>query len=144
VAHAKRHGAPLSLMLIDIDHFKKVNDTYGHPAGDRILRGVSAVVSPALRREDVFARFGGEEFAVLVRSADLSTAMDLAQRLRRTIEESTFDSDGTTIRVTISAGVASLAPLDPKTSATLIAAADAALYRAKHRGRNRVEAHEGG
>lgn len=142
VAHARRHGAPLSLMLIDIDHFKRVNDTYGHPAGDRILRGVSSVASPALRREDVFARFGGEEFAVLVRAADLPTAVDLAERLRRTIEESMFESDGTPIRVTISAGVASLQSLSQKTSAVLIAEADAALYRAKHGGRNRVEAQQ--
>jgi diguanylate cyclase (GGDEF)-like protein len=139
VAHARRYHQHLSLLLFDIDHFKAVNDTYGHPSGDRILRGVASVVTSAVRREDVFARYGGEEFGVLARSTDLSTAVDLAERLRRTVETGHFDAEGTVIPVTISVGVASLTQLPERTAAALVAAADEALYRAKAAGRNRVE-----
>jgi diguanylate cyclase (GGDEF)-like protein len=153
VAHAKRYHQHLSLLLFDIDHFKKVNDTWGHPAGDCILRGVAAAVAAALRREDVFARYGGEEFAVLARSTDAATAVELAQRLRHTVETASFDTDRGPLRVTISVGVASLRPEargqergleaqgPERTAAALVAAADQALYRAKADGRNRVEAH---
>jgi diguanylate cyclase (GGDEF)-like protein len=139
VAHAKRYHQHLSLLLFDIDHFKQVNDTYGHPAGDRILRGVASVVAPALRREDVFARYGGEEFAVLARSAELPMAIELAQRLRHVVEAASFETDRGPLRVTISVGVASLAQVSDRTAAALLAAADEALYRAKAAGRNRVE-----
>jgi diguanylate cyclase (GGDEF)-like protein len=139
VAHARRYHQHLSLLLFDIDHFKAVNDTYGHPSGDHILRGVASVVTSAVRREDVFARYGGEEFGVLARSTDLSTAVDLAERLRRTVETGHFDAEGTVIPVTISVGVASLTQLPERTAAALVAAADEALYRAKAAGRNRVE-----
>ncbi|MCC7043117.1 MAG: diguanylate cyclase [Acidobacteria bacterium] len=139
VAHAKRYHQHLSLLLFDIDHFKQVNDTYGHPAGDRILRGVASVVAPALRREDVFARYGGEEFAVLARSAELPMAIELAQRLRHVVEAASFETDRGPLRVTISVGVASLAQVTERTAAALLAAADEALYRAKAAGRNRVE-----
>jgi len=139
VAHARRHRQQLSLLLFDIDHFKKVNDTHGHLAGDRILRGVASVVAPAVRREDVFARYGGEEFAVIARSTDLPTALDLAERLRQTVEASRFESDGTAIGVTISVGVATFAQVPEPTAAAFLAAADEALYRAKGAGRNRVE-----
>jgi diguanylate cyclase (GGDEF)-like protein len=100
---------------------------------------LSSVVSPAIRGEDVFARYGGEEFAILSRAAELPAAIVLAQRLRKTVEESTFVSDGTAIRVTISVGVATLPQVKAKTPDELIAAADGALYRAKRGGRNRVE-----
>ncbi len=138
-SYARRHNSSLSLILFDIDHFKKVNDTHGHLAGDHILSGLSSVVSPAIRGEDVFARYGGEEFAILSRAAELPAAIVLAQRLRKTVEESTFVSDGTAIRVTISVGVATLPQVKAKTPDELIAAADGALYRAKRGGRNRVE-----
>jgi len=137
--YALRHTSPLSLVLFDIDHFKQVNDTHGHLAGDRILSGLAAAVSPAIRGEDVFARYGGEEFAVLSRSAELAAAIVLGGRLRKKVEESEFVSDGTKIRVTISVGVAALPYAPARTPDELIAAADQALYRAKSGGRNRVE-----
>lgn len=142
VDHARRHGRDLSLLMLDLDHFKTVNDTYGHLAGDRILHGVAAVVAAAVRREDVFARYGGEELAVLARSADLATAVDLAQHLRRTIEASNFDCDGNGVCVTVSVGVASLTLVAEQTHTALLTAADEALYRAKGGGRNRVESNQ--
>lgn len=138
-SYARRHNSSLALVLFDIDHFKMVNDTHGHLAGDHVLSGLSSVLSPAIRGEDVFARYGGEEFAVLSRSAELPAAIILGQRLRKTVAESTFVSDGVPMRVTISVGVATLPQVPAQTPDDLIAAADEALYRAKNGGRNRVE-----
>jgi len=138
-SYARRHNSALSLVMFDIDHFKAVNDTHGHLAGDHILSALASVVTPAIRGEDVFARYGGEEFAILSRSAESPAAVALGQRLRKTVEESTFVSDGTPLRVTISVGVATLAHVDAQSPDDLIAAADDALYRAKENGRNRVE-----
>lgn len=138
-SYARRHNSALSLVIFDIDHFKAVNDTHGHLAGDHILSALASVVTPAIRGEDVFARYGGEEFAILSRSAESPAAVALGQRLRKTVEESTFVSDGKPLRVTISVGVATLAHVDAQSADDLIAAADDALYRAKDNGRNRVE-----
>ena len=140
IAHATRCGSPLSLVMFDVDHFKHVNDTLGHPAGDRILRGVAAAAAATLRHDDVLARYGGEEFAILMRSADLPSAVGLAERLRQAVEAATFDDERATARVTISLGVATLPPVAEPAAQALLAAADAALYRAKRSGRNRVEA----
>src|SRR5690606_2695640 len=144
VDHAVRHGRSLSLLLMDIDHFKQVNDTHGHLAGDAVLRGVSAVIAPVVRRGDVFARYGGEEFALIMRSAGLETAAGLAEQVRHALAERRFDSDAGVLRVTISIGVVSLAAASEGTPTGLLAAADAALYRAKRNGRNRVETYRPG
>lgn len=139
IAHVKRYNSPLTLLLFDIDHFKQVNDRLGHPAGDRILRGVSDLAAASLRSDDVLARYGGEEFAVLMPSTDLPTAIEVAERLRQRIEAATFDACGTAEGVTVSIGVATLALASEASGHALLTAADEALYRAKRRGRNRVE-----
>ena len=141
-AYAKRHRSPLTLLLFDIDHFKKINDTYGHPAGDYVLRELSALVKKTVRNEDVFARFGGEEFAILMRDVDDAKALVLAERLRRLIEGTTFEFDGTRIPVSVSIGIGTMtANTNPpvQDSADLVNRADQYLYKAKRGGRNRVE-----
>jgi diguanylate cyclase (GGDEF)-like protein len=123
--------------MLDIDHFKRINDSHGHPAGDHVLATLGQIVSSMLRVEDVFARFGGEEFAVLCRGADADNALALAERLRLGVERFAFEHQGRRIPVTISVGVA--AWFDQSDSETqLIANADEALYKAKGGGRNRV------
>ncbi len=139
VAYARRHGTPLTLLMLDIDHFKQINDTHGHPAGDSVLATLARTVTGALRTEDLFARYGGEEFCVLCRGEPLANAAVLAERLRAAIEATVFEVQKQRIRVTTSIGVAAL--LDKAEDATrLIADADAALYEAKRSGRNRIVA----
>jgi len=137
-AFARRHGSALALLLLDIDHFKRVNDQYGHPAGDAVLKAVSQRVTETLRKEDVGARFGGEEFSVLVRN-DEAGAQVLAQRLRTRIGATEIEAGDTRIRVTVSIGVAVMRKEVPyDTAASLVAAADEALYAAKRNGRDQV------
>ena len=136
-----RHSAPLSLVMFDIDHFKKVNDTYGHQAGDAVLSDLSGLMMMSLRTEDVFARYGGEEFAVICRGSDLAQGQVIGERLRRATEGRQFGYDGKVIPVTISVGLAGLPDPKIKDAAALVAAADAALYRSKQGGRNRVSVH---
>ena len=137
-AFAQRHGAPLSLILFDLDHFKQVNDTYGHLAGDRVLSMVAAAVEPIIRSEDVFARYGGEEFAVLSRSTDPPSAAVVAERIRALVEGSAFVFEGVPIAVTVSVGLSAMPNSQIHSLEDLIARADAALYAAKNAGRNRV------
>jgi diguanylate cyclase (GGDEF)-like protein len=148
VHRAERVGSPLSLLFVDLDHFKRVNDTFGHPVGDRVLchvaglmrttvEGASVVVR--LRKSDVVARYGGEEFAVLLPDARSAGAVSVAERLRAVVAESALAlDDGTRVPVTMSIGVATI-PDDAQGGEDLLRAADLALYRAKHGGRNRVE-----
>ena len=139
LAFAVRHGAPLSVALFDVDHFKKINDTFGHPAGDEVLKNVAGVLSGAVRTEDVVARYGGEEFVVVMRELDVGAARSLADRLRESIAAHLVEAAGQTIQLTVSAGVASLACCGPDASkAAIVAKADARLYQAKQGGRNRV------
>jgi two-component system, cell cycle response regulator len=137
-AFASRHSAPLALLFVDLDHFKKVNDTFGHPAGDYVLAEVSGVLQSAIRAEDVLARFGGEEFVVLCRGTERSGAVDLGERLRREIAERRYIYGGKVIPVTISVGVALMPDPTMTQPAALLAAADKALYEAKRAGRNRI------
>jgi diguanylate cyclase (GGDEF)-like protein len=134
---SERQSVPLSLLLVDIDHFKKVNDTYGHPVGDLVLRGVARILKGEIRDIDVAARYGGEEFAVILTGTDGAGAKIFAERLRKTIMEETFTADGRTLRVTASIGIAAV-PADAKTKEELIERTDQALYQAKHQGRNRT------
>jgi diguanylate cyclase (GGDEF)-like protein len=138
---AVRHTAPLAVVLFDIDHFKKVNDTYGHQAGDHVLSEISSLLMAALRAEDVFARYGGEEFAVICRGSDLSQAQVVGDRMRKAVEGKAFVFEQRTIPVTISVGIAGLPDPTVKDTHDLVALADKALYQSKHGGRNRVTVH---
>jgi diguanylate cyclase (GGDEF)-like protein len=134
---AKRHHQPLSLVMLDADNFKALNDRHGHLGGDAVLVELAAEVHRAIRTEDVFARFGGEEFAVVLRSTDVAGAAIFAERLRVAVEQQAIVHEGTPIRVTISLGVAGLSA-EHTDSLALLAAADGALYAAKRSGKNRV------
>jgi len=137
IAYAKRHDTELALLLLDIDYFKKVNDVFGHLAGDMVLRGLGEAVRQTLRVEDVFARYGGEEFAILVRGIDGQHALALAERIRLLIERTTFRHEGRALSITVSIGVASARACAGELSTDgLIASADGALYQAKADGRN--------
>jgi two-component system cell cycle response regulator len=139
---AARYERPLSLLLLDIDHFKKVNDTHGHPAGDAVLKGVAKLAQKAARDTDVAARYGGEELALILPETDARGALVIAERLRKLIEAATHASEHGPLKVTVSIGVATTskqAKAPAELPSALIEAADRALYRAKHAGRNRVE-----
>jgi len=148
IASLRRHGGNLGCILVDIDHFKRINDTYGHPAGDAAIREVAAVLRTLMRTEEVAARYGGEEFVVLLPGIDLNGAAHLAERLRHTLESTEIQTDPATLRLTASFGVSTLtehdvrshpeASADRTLAAALLARADAALYHAKQTGRNRV------
>jgi two-component system cell cycle response regulator len=127
-------------VLIDIDHFKSVNDTYGHPVGDAVLQQVAKRVAASLREVDRAARFGGEEFALIIMQADRKMAMEAARRVCAAVEADLVTVEGgPELKITVSAGAAEL-PKDAKSCADLVAAADKALYAAKARGRNRAVA----
>jgi len=133
-----RFGRPVSLVLLDIDHFKKVNDTHGHPAGDAVLAEVARRLSGSVRSVDRVARFGGEEFGLVIMEADAATALDTANRACEAVRSTPVVlPNGETLPVTISAGVASI-PRDAVEVKELIAAADKALYAAKAAGRDRA------
>jgi diguanylate cyclase (GGDEF)-like protein len=134
LARAGRHARPLALAILDVDHFKRINDEHGHIAGDGVLRQIAAIVREHVRGEDIAARIGGEEFAVLLPEAGAQAADAFAERLRAAIEAATFTPGGLQRRVTISIGIAHLAPARIRS----LRGADAALYEAKDRGRNRV------
>ncbi len=139
VAFAVRHSAPMSVAILDLDHFKRVNDTYGHPAGDRLLQAVARTVSRSLRSEDVFARVGGEELAVLLRGTGMRDAMVVAERIRAAVANTTILADGDVVKATVSIGVAAAAELSGScTHDALIGLADERLYAAKAAGRNTV------
>jgi len=142
VAASLRHGRALALLMIDIDHFKVVNDSSGHLAGDEALKMVAFVLRGAVRKEDVLARYGGEEFVVIARETPLEGARALAERIRRAVEKSRCAWQGGELAVTVSVGVAvSVGPseyLPGRSESALVEAADRALYAAKRGGRNRV------
>jgi diguanylate cyclase (GGDEF)-like protein len=134
---AERHGRPLGLLLTDIDHFKNVNDTYGHPVGDLVLKNVSAVIKAQARATDTVARYGGEEFAVILEETDIPGGLQMAERIRTAVAASTTDTDMGPLKVTLSLGVA-VFPSHGKEKHVIIERADQALYDAKHGGRNRA------
>ena len=141
-AYYHRHQLPLSLVMFDVDHFKRINDTWGHPAGDDVLRRLAERVTETVRTEDVFARYGGEEFAVLLRGSEVEQAVVAAERCRKAVEATEFTFEGTRIPVTISLGGASLLEGTFQKPAELLAAADRQLYRSKQGGRNRTSSAE--
>jgi diguanylate cyclase (GGDEF)-like protein len=135
---ARRHGLPLSLMMIDIDHFKRVNDDFGHQMGDMVLREVASLVHGALRASDICARYGGEEFVILLPYTEEGEALTLAHRLLETVACHLFPVREDVGRITISVGLSCLDMDHPVGVEALISRADGALYRAKREGRNRV------
>ncbi len=137
LARAQRSGRPLAMVLTDIDHFKSVNDTYGHPVGDKVLAGVARVLARCVRTVDVVARYGGEEFAIVLEETDGQGAVQLAERIRQEVSKLRFDSEQGPFQVTLSLGVA-VYPEHGRAKKVLIDHADQALYRAKESGRNRV------
>jgi diguanylate cyclase (GGDEF)-like protein len=137
VIRARRHTRDLSLLMFDIDYFKRINDQYGHLAGDHVLRELARVVQSRIRRDEVFARYGGEEFVIVLPETPLGGAVALAENLRGKVAEHRFVFQGERIPVTVSIGCALLGN-DDKTANELIARADEKLYEAKRGGRNRV------
>lgn len=134
---ARAYARPLSLIYFDLDFFKKVNDTYGHSVGDGILRETSALVKSTIRKDDIFCRYGGEEFVILLPSTDAKTAYELAERIRGLFENHKFDIQGNIIKQTISMGVSQLIP-KMQGPDSLLEDADKKLYQSKTDGRNRV------
>ncbi|OGQ92727.1 MAG: hypothetical protein A2284_04440 [Deltaproteobacteria bacterium RIFOXYA12_FULL_61_11] len=135
---ATRHGSIFSLLMMDVDHFKKVNDTHGHPAGDYVLKTLAAGIKKIIRQEDCFARYGGEEFVMLLRGIEETKAHQFSDRVRRAIEGHSFVHEGTSIPVTISIGVATQCAGRYQDASAVLKAADDYLYKAKQGGRNRV------
>jgi diguanylate cyclase (GGDEF)-like protein len=139
LAGARRYGKRLSLVLCDVDHFKSVNDTHGHPVGDQVLQGVARVLAREARGTDLAARYGGEEFAVAMPETDAAGARVIAERIRTRLADTVFATELGPLRVTLSVGIATF-PDDGRTKAGLMEAADACLYQAKRGGRNRTVA----
>lgn len=139
MARMQRAGNPLSFAIFDIDHFKKVNDLYGHQAGDEVLVRLSSLVQENLRAYDVWARYGGEEFALILPNTHCLDALTMLDRLRALVEHELFLKDKTPMKLTVSIGVTQYDP-DRHTREQFIKEADAALYEAKHHGRNQVRA----
>lgn len=137
LANQKRHGECISIMMIDVDHFKRINDQYGHLAGDEVLRRLAHLMQSVVRTNDYIARYGGEEFCILLPGTNESQALILAERLRRLFNELVIEWEGDIVRGSISIGVADTRH-DAHEAHSLLSAADLALYMAKHQGRNRV------
>jgi diguanylate cyclase (GGDEF)-like protein len=136
LARCGRNRRPVSLVIFDIDHFKKINDTHGHLTGDHVLKELASRVRGRVRKEEIFARYGGEEFVVLLPEAENRAALEFAEQIRKLVEREAFEFEGDQIEVTISAGVSTVAEEMPVES--FIKLADENLYRAKRGGRNKV------
>ena len=137
MARCHRHVRALSVLLFDLDHFKQINDTFGHLAGDYVLREMAGSIKPRIRREECFARYGGEEFALVLPESNLDTAMFVAEKLRKIVEEHEFKFEDKRIPVTFSGGVSEMAG-DHDNPLLFLKAADEKLYAAKRGGRNKV------
>jgi diguanylate cyclase (GGDEF)-like protein len=137
MARCGRHGRSLSIVMIDVDHFKNINDTYGHLAGDYVLRELAAQIKTRIRREECFARYGGEEFVLVLPETGHENTVFLAEKLRKMIEGHRFVFEGKEIKVTFSGGVADMTP-EQDGPLAFLNAADAKLYEAKRSGRNRI------
>lgn len=142
IVRTRRYNRLLSLLLLDIDYFKRVNDTHGHQAGDAILKGLSDLLAKPARAIDRVCRYGGEEITVILPETDATAAVNIAERLRAAVERQPFDiAGGKTLGITASVGVATY-PQQANSLEGLVKAADAALYAAKQGGRNRTSRYE--
>ncbi len=137
MSRAKRQGKPLSFAMVDIDHFKNVNDSYGHPVGDRVIKSLSRLLKQRLRENDLVGRYGGEEFAVILTDADGSTAMKVMDGIRNDFSQLLHLAENKEFSVTFSCGIADISNYPDMSK--LADAADKALYKAKHAGRNQVK-----
>ncbi|MER2565675.1 MAG: GGDEF domain-containing protein [Myxococcaceae bacterium] len=137
ISRCRRYGRTLSMVLIDVDHFKRINDTFGHLAGDAVLKEVASAIKKRIRKEDLLARYGGEEFAVLTPEVDHKGALAMAEKVRKVVEKHEFSFDDEIIPVTISCGVSTLGKKSDSAEA-LVQRADEKLYEAKEAGRNQV------
>ena len=140
VNRAVRHERPIALMMVDIDNFKKVNDQYGHPTGDQVLKAIAQAIVKDTRRSDVVARYGGEEFVVILPESSITGALRKGETYRKATETTEIKIDSLSLKITVSIGVAAIDHHDIVSKDQLIEAADRALYRSKHEGRNRVTA----
>jgi len=138
IKNAQKAKTELSLVIFDIDNFKKINDTYGHDAGNEVLKNTAALISRQCRKNDTVARFGGEEFVAILPSTNAKGANIYAEKIRKAIEEFDFPLQERTLKVTVSAGTASLLLLNKPTAEGLLKAADTALYEAKTSGKNKI------
>jgi two-component system cell cycle response regulator len=137
---SQRYSRPLSLAMIDIDFFKKINDTFGHAAGDDVLKKTAELFRESVRSTDLVARYGGEEFTVMMPETELPDAITFAEKIRHLVETATLETQAGPIQATVSIGVASVPLTQVQSPKELIVAADKALYRAKRSGRNQVQA----
>ena len=137
---SQRYQRPLSLAIVDIDFFKKINDTYGHAIGDEVLKAVSALFRDSIRSTDLAARYGGEEFAMMMPETELGDAMTFAEKIRELVESTPIETPAGPVKATVSVGVSSVPHSRIHSAKEVIVAADKALYRAKKNGRNQVQA----
>jgi len=145
LSRSRRYKKSFSVMMLDIDHFKKINDEYGHPVGDIVLKEVSKTIENTIRDSDFAARYGGEEFAVVLPETELRGAAILAERLRKAIEQLVIDTKGCRIDVTVSVGVTCYHPSTAKIAKSeIFTQADNALYNSKNKGRNMISIHNNG
>ena len=138
IARSNRHKRPLSVLMIDIDNFKTVNDTMGHLAGDSALKAMATLVRETIRREELFSRFGGEEFAIILPETKIEQALILAEKIRAIVENNEFEFESKKFNITVSIGVATTDGDPPATIDQLIQQSDARLYMAKNSGKNKV------
>ena len=140
ISRARRAGQPLSMIMVDIDHLRPVNESYGHHAGDQLLQAVAGLIRSALRQEDMLVRYGGEEFLVMLPEVPGPGAVVVAGRIRKAVEAEPLLIDGKSVPATVSVGVSARLDEGPESIETLLARAEQALALAKQRGRNRVVA----
>jgi diguanylate cyclase (GGDEF)-like protein len=136
--HAKRRGTHVAVVALDVDHFKQINDTRGHPVGDIVLQQLAGIMKSTARDTDAVSRFGGDEFVILLPDTAWQGALTFAERLRRRVDDFTFGPPGSPMAITISVGVALARGSDPLSPEELLKEADRSLYKAKQQGRNRV------
>lgn len=144
IKRSERNKSPLTLIMADLDNFKRINDSYGHQTGDIMLKDIAKIIHKNIRSFDIAARYGGEEFAIILTDTDIDAAYQIAERLRRKVEEAVFPGASVPLKITISIGIYQFDPKEDKNKDSLIKKADTALYKAKSSGKNLVVIHDSG